>query len=630
MSIEFGFYNGPNRKYNAEQMSRIFDGLINDGVYATLGDHLIITANPDEVDSIIVGTGRAWFNHTWTWVKSSEVINGPEREITKDRKDAIVLDIDSETKTNQILWVKGNMQGIAPTMINTETHHQYPLAYVWMNSGDSRYITQDNIINCIGTSECPFVTGIIDTVDTDELVLKWETQFENLMLDNTTTFNSLFEELRGILDEDAAGKLLNKIEDLRTMISLLPNRIVGDFGNYLRFNVDLDSEYNNGPCYLVLVNPWVSMRGLELSSAYYGPYMLAYIDIKEQINISNTTNNPTWTDVGTTVSLPVNSIFNYTRFGIESVMRSVVPMIVIPIVNVPYYSITIHAPRDIYKYNDRRTVLVYHFQDTTGGSEKSQFTITENLSTWIINDAINSPSPGALMYLCPWVRDTYKAYVSGVEGEMIIDANNKNFFRRMYLAKYSLDVSDDVQLPEISDQILGLLTRVDNIETKLGLERAAFMNYLPVEKIPNVSPIDYQINMCPGIAKQNAFLLDIYTYKVKLPEEFEASEGSKIKITEIGFRRSSDGYVCTIDELDIDAEVEIVKNKPCLKCDKIINIRSNPFNWVPDDDLLICDGVYLTILNPETDSSAEIFVSPTSLHGGATSHVKLIAPSLTN
>ena len=39
MSVTSGFFNSFNhdRRYNAEQMSAIFDGIINDGVFANIG-----------------------------------------------------------------------------------------------------------------------------------------------------------------------------------------------------------------------------------------------------------------------------------------------------------------------------------------------------------------------------------------------------------------------------------------------------------------------------------------------------------------------------------------------------------------------------------------------------------------
>ena len=42
MSVTYGFYNSINgdRKYNALEMSSIFDGIIVDGVYMSIGDAL--------------------------------------------------------------------------------------------------------------------------------------------------------------------------------------------------------------------------------------------------------------------------------------------------------------------------------------------------------------------------------------------------------------------------------------------------------------------------------------------------------------------------------------------------------------------------------------------------------------
>lgn len=42
MSVTYGFYNSikGDRKYNALEMSSIFDGIIVDGVYMSIGDAL--------------------------------------------------------------------------------------------------------------------------------------------------------------------------------------------------------------------------------------------------------------------------------------------------------------------------------------------------------------------------------------------------------------------------------------------------------------------------------------------------------------------------------------------------------------------------------------------------------------
>ena len=46
MALTYGFYNSINhdRRYNATQMSQLFDGIINDGVFANIGTAMVVTA----------------------------------------------------------------------------------------------------------------------------------------------------------------------------------------------------------------------------------------------------------------------------------------------------------------------------------------------------------------------------------------------------------------------------------------------------------------------------------------------------------------------------------------------------------------------------------------------------------
>ena len=62
MSLTSGFFNSVNqdRRYNAEQMSAIFDGVINDGVFANIGTAFEVKASSGY--TVNIGIGRAWFN----------------------------------------------------------------------------------------------------------------------------------------------------------------------------------------------------------------------------------------------------------------------------------------------------------------------------------------------------------------------------------------------------------------------------------------------------------------------------------------------------------------------------------------------------------------------------------------
>lgn len=239
MAFSYGFYNAidDDRLYDAIQMSQLFDGLINDGVYATYGDHYLVRENPSEGDSIIVGVGRAWFDHTWNYNDNALIMYGDPPEIMMDRWDAIVIDIDEDERTNQLLWIKGppGTNPTKPTLVKMLSHHQYPIAYLLRKAG-KKTVEQRYIENTVGTSECPFVTGIIKTINTDDLILQWKAEWKSLVMDyydetikfgdtirnemeqfqelQQADFIQWFDRMKDILDESQAGHLQNEIDSI--------------------------------------------------------------------------------------------------------------------------------------------------------------------------------------------------------------------------------------------------------------------------------------------------------------------------------------------------------------------------------------------------------------------------------
>ena len=57
MSVTYGFYNSLNgdRKYNAEQVSSLFDGLIIDGVFASVGMAFAVKATTGITVNVGIG-----------------------------------------------------------------------------------------------------------------------------------------------------------------------------------------------------------------------------------------------------------------------------------------------------------------------------------------------------------------------------------------------------------------------------------------------------------------------------------------------------------------------------------------------------------------------------------------------
>ena len=181
MSVTYGFYNSKNhdRRYDAIQMSRIFDGIIRDGVLQHYGTGMMVKES--EGMMVNVGIGRAWFNHTWTLNDALLPLTLPLSEVILNRIDAVVLEVDAResVRANSIKIIKGTPASSPknPTLIKTNDRWQYPLAYIRVNAGVTA-IRQANITNCVGTSACPFVTAPLEKMSIDALVAQWGDQWK--------------------------------------------------------------------------------------------------------------------------------------------------------------------------------------------------------------------------------------------------------------------------------------------------------------------------------------------------------------------------------------------------------------------------------------------------------------------
>ena len=181
MSVSSGFFNSLNgdRKYNAAQMSAIFDGLIIDGVFASIGTAFAVKAAGGL--TVNVGIGKAWFDRTWTVNDSILPMTAPEAEVLLDRIDAVVLEVNGmeSVRENTIKFVKGNPSSAPsrPTLTNEGNVHQYPLCYIYRKYGTA-VINQADITPMVGTESTPFVTGILQTISLDELLGKWQDELD--------------------------------------------------------------------------------------------------------------------------------------------------------------------------------------------------------------------------------------------------------------------------------------------------------------------------------------------------------------------------------------------------------------------------------------------------------------------
>lgn len=255
MSVSSGFFNSLNgdRKYNAAQMSAIFDGLIIDGVFASIGTAFAVKAAGGL--TVNVGVGKAWFDHTWTVNDSILPMTAPEAEVLLDRIDAVVLEVNGteSVRENTIKFVKGNPSSAPsrPTLTNEGNVHQYPLCYIYRKYGTA-VINQADITPMVGTESTPFVTGILQTISLDELLGKWQDELDRFTdarskevddwiaqeeSDFTTWFNKMKADLQqeqNVLDQWIASEQA----DFLAWYNQMKDQLSGDVAGNLQLEID--------------------------------------------------------------------------------------------------------------------------------------------------------------------------------------------------------------------------------------------------------------------------------------------------------------------------------------------------------------------------------------------------------
>jgi hypothetical protein len=228
MSITSGFYDSLNgdRRYNAAELSAIFNGIINDGVLANVGEAFAVKAG--DGNTVSVGIGRAWFNSTWIYNDASLSVVVPDSHLSGATNnpnviDLLVLEVDrsESVRAATVKFVGGKTYGqyftAAEAIDLAEREYvgsfnsssvdvkRYPLAAIRRKGRSTDPLTQAQITNRVGTSNCPYVTGILQVQSIDNIVAQWESEFD-----------TWFTDIRSVaeLDGDVATALAGRIGNL--------------------------------------------------------------------------------------------------------------------------------------------------------------------------------------------------------------------------------------------------------------------------------------------------------------------------------------------------------------------------------------------------------------------------------
>ena len=158
MSIRCGFFNSVNndRKYNAEDMGRLFEGVISDGVFNTVSPKFKVTPVTGTMD-LLVNNGKAWFHERYFEIYDPETISIRPTELNS-RIDAVCICINTtESVRGGSIEVLEGTESQNPTKpdIPVENGIYYiPIAWITIEPND---IVSSNleIVSNVGNNDDP-------------------------------------------------------------------------------------------------------------------------------------------------------------------------------------------------------------------------------------------------------------------------------------------------------------------------------------------------------------------------------------------------------------------------------------------------------------------------------------------
>lgn len=218
MANQYGlFWNSVSgdRTYNADSFAEWANTFFSTGV---LNGDLQVT--PERGMVVNVGTGYANINGKVRLFDAPTTFTLSPASGTYPRIDTIVVRRNDTARTITLEYVMGaysgsNPQPTAPT--RDETTYEIVLAQIYVNAGatsiSAGYITDTRADATI----CGWITGSVDSVDVDQLTAQAQAQFDEW-----------FQEMKGQLSEDAAGRLQLEIDSINSEIGTTDISEIGD------------------------------------------------------------------------------------------------------------------------------------------------------------------------------------------------------------------------------------------------------------------------------------------------------------------------------------------------------------------------------------------------------------------
>ena len=300
--VKCGFFDAvdEDRVYYADDMNLPYKRLISNGVFATPqgtpGTDLQAVANSGMVINVL--PGNAIFADKWFMNEDAIAITVPSNAASVPRLDSVVAQVDTRVsgRVGSIVYRTGTASStpVAPSINTVSGVVEYRLANVLVNPSVSN-IYQSNIYDCRGSDECPWVTSLVQQVDTSTLFAQWQSAYELYYNEASADFGAFLVQVESAWNDFISG-LTDELTVATNVITIRNSYTTA--GNTTLVPVGIPSYNSTTDVLLVYINglladstkyTYLSNNQIRLNSPLTGGQLVNFVCFKSVItgNISS-------------------------------------------------------------------------------------------------------------------------------------------------------------------------------------------------------------------------------------------------------------------------------------------------------------------------------------------------------
>ena len=199
-----------DRTYSSADLASYFASFIGNGVYVNPANQLKVSPANGKM-AVNVAVGKAWINgYFYELSDSAKELTIATGDANNPRIDKVVCSLNLSQRLIELKIIQGaaSANPQAPAHSREDEVFDLVLAEVAVAAGAEELSEEDITDKRPDNTVCGFVTGVVEQIDTTGLFSQYDAEF-----------NTWFEGIQGILDEDTAGNLANQITAIQEQMA---------------------------------------------------------------------------------------------------------------------------------------------------------------------------------------------------------------------------------------------------------------------------------------------------------------------------------------------------------------------------------------------------------------------------